>query len=109
MRVPAATIPGRGAHTNSGVGLAATRSDAFRTHWAIHNVRFHATAIKLFNHPVAGELSLSFNRMERSPLLSTVRAVAVIAWRGAGAVVGLDRDGDLSQLRHGEPRRGALL
>jgi hypothetical protein len=37
---------------------------AFRTHWAVHNVRFHATAIKLFNHPVVGELSLSFNRMD---------------------------------------------
>jgi MmyB-like transcription regulator ligand binding domain len=27
-------------------------------------VRFHATAVKLFNHPVVGELSLSFNRMD---------------------------------------------
>jgi transcriptional regulator with XRE-family HTH domain len=46
------------------VGELATRSDAFRTHWAVHNVRFHASAVKHFRHPVVGELSLSFNRLE---------------------------------------------
>jgi transcriptional regulator with XRE-family HTH domain len=46
------------------VGELATRSDAFRTHWAAHNVRFHASAAKLFNHPVVGELSLSFHRLD---------------------------------------------
>ncbi|HEY6395828.1 MAG TPA: helix-turn-helix transcriptional regulator, partial [Solirubrobacteraceae bacterium] len=46
------------------VGELATKSEAFRTHWAVHNVRFHATAVKLFNHPGVGELSLSFNRMD---------------------------------------------
>ena len=46
------------------VGELATRSDAFRTHWAVHNVRFHATAVKHFHHPVVGELSLSFNRLD---------------------------------------------
>jgi hypothetical protein len=46
------------------VGELATRSEAFRTHWAVHNVRFHASAVKHFNHPVVGELSLSFNRMD---------------------------------------------
>jgi len=46
------------------VGELATRSDAFRTHWAVHNVRFHATAVKHFHHPIVGELSLSFNRLD---------------------------------------------
>jgi transcriptional regulator with XRE-family HTH domain len=46
------------------VGELATQSEAFRTHWAAHNVRFHATAVKHFNHPVVGELSLSFNRLD---------------------------------------------
>jgi transcriptional regulator with XRE-family HTH domain len=46
------------------VGELATRSDAFRTHWAAHNVRFHASAVKHLNHPVVGELSLSFNRLD---------------------------------------------
>ena len=46
------------------VGELATQSEEFRTHWAAHNVRFHATAIKHFHHPVVGELSLSFNRLD---------------------------------------------
>jgi hypothetical protein len=46
------------------VGELATQSEAFRTHWAAHNVRFHATAAKHFHHPVVGELALSFNRLE---------------------------------------------
>ncbi|MDX6586875.1 MAG: hypothetical protein QOI31_1348 [Solirubrobacterales bacterium] len=46
------------------VGELATQSQEFRTHWAVHNVRFHTSAAKLFNHPVVGELSLSFNRLD---------------------------------------------
>src|ERR1044072_9073920 len=32
------------------VGELATRSDAFRVHWAAHNVRFHASAVKHLVH-----------------------------------------------------------
>ena len=46
------------------VGELATQSEAFRTRWAAHNVRFHNTGVKHFNHPVVGELSLSFNRLD---------------------------------------------
>src|SRR3954470_9194388 len=46
------------------VGELATQSEAFRTHWAAHNVRFHATAVKHFHHPAVGELSLNFNRLD---------------------------------------------
>jgi transcriptional regulator with XRE-family HTH domain len=46
------------------VGELATQSEAFRTRWATHNVRFHNTGVKHFNHPVVGELSLSFNRLD---------------------------------------------
>ena len=46
------------------VGELAMQSEAFRTHWAAHNVRFHATAVKHLAHPVVGELSLSFNRLD---------------------------------------------
>jgi len=46
------------------VGELATQSEAFRTRWAAHNVRFHNTGVKHFNHPVVGELSLSFNRVD---------------------------------------------
>jgi transcriptional regulator with XRE-family HTH domain len=46
------------------VGELATHSDAFRTRWAAHDVRFHNTGVKHFHHPVVGELSLSFNRLD---------------------------------------------
>ena len=46
------------------VGELATQSEPFRAHWAAHDVRFHATAVKHFHHPVVGELSLGFNRLD---------------------------------------------
>src|SRR4051795_8894131 len=46
------------------VGELATRSDDFRGLWAAHNVRLHARGVKRFNHPIAGELELSFARLE---------------------------------------------
>jgi transcriptional regulator with XRE-family HTH domain len=46
------------------VGELATQSEAFRTRWAAHNVRFHNTGVKHFNHPVVGELRLTFNRLD---------------------------------------------
>jgi transcriptional regulator with XRE-family HTH domain len=46
------------------VGELATRSDAFRSRWAAHNVRLHHTGTKRFHHPVVGELSVAFNAMD---------------------------------------------
>jgi hypothetical protein len=46
------------------VGELATHSDAFRTRWAAHDVRFHNTGVKHFHHPVVGELSVSLNRFD---------------------------------------------
>jgi transcriptional regulator with XRE-family HTH domain len=46
------------------VGELSTQSEAFRTRWATHNVRFHLNGIKNFHHPVVGELSLNFERMD---------------------------------------------
>jgi len=46
------------------VGELATQSEAFRTRWASHNVRFHNAGVKRFNHPVVGELDLNFNRLD---------------------------------------------
>src|SRR4051794_15919321 len=45
------------------VGELATRSDAFRTRWAAHDVRLHHTGAKRFRHPVVGDLSVAFNAM----------------------------------------------
>jgi transcriptional regulator with XRE-family HTH domain len=49
------------------VGELSTQSETFRTRWASHNVRFHDHGTKHFRHPVVGELSLNFERMELSP------------------------------------------
>ena len=46
------------------VGELATQSEAFRTRWAAHDVRFHNTGVKQFHHPVVGELSLTYNRLD---------------------------------------------
>jgi transcriptional regulator with XRE-family HTH domain len=46
------------------VGELATQSEAFRTRWAAHNVRFHNAGVKHLNHPVVGELYLTFNRLD---------------------------------------------
>jgi transcriptional regulator with XRE-family HTH domain len=46
------------------VGELSTRSEEFRGHWATHDVRLHNRGEKHFNHPVVGEMELSYNRFE---------------------------------------------
>jgi transcriptional regulator with XRE-family HTH domain len=46
------------------VGELSTKSEEFRGHWAAHNVRLHNKGVKHFNHPVVGELELSYDRLE---------------------------------------------
>jgi hypothetical protein len=46
------------------VGELATRSDAFGTRWAAHDVRHHHTGVKRFRHPVVGDLTVAFNATE---------------------------------------------
>jgi len=50
--------------TSDLVGELSTRSQEFRTRWAAHNVRFHSNGIKHFHHPVVGDITLNFNRLE---------------------------------------------
>ena len=46
------------------VGELSTRSELFRTLWATHDVRQHRTGIKVFHHPVVGDLTLAYESME---------------------------------------------
>jgi transcriptional regulator with XRE-family HTH domain len=48
------------------IGQLSTQSEAFRTKWAAHNVRFHDTGTKRLQHPVVGELELTYEAMELS-------------------------------------------
>jgi transcriptional regulator with XRE-family HTH domain len=41
-----------------------SQSEAFRTRWAAHDVRFHATGVKHLHHPAVGALILNFNRLD---------------------------------------------
>ena len=46
------------------IGELSTRSEAFRTWWAAHNVRFHRTGVKRLHHPVVGDLTLNFEALD---------------------------------------------
>jgi MmyB-like transcription regulator ligand binding domain len=43
------------------IGELSTRSHEFRGRWAAHDVRIHATGVKLLHHPVVGDLDLAFD------------------------------------------------
>lgn len=58
------------------VGELSTRSDAFRTLWASHNVREHRTGVKKLTHPVVGDLDLTFEALE----LTSERGLQLIAY-----------------------------
>ena len=46
------------------VGELSTRSQEFRTYWASHDVRFHLSGIKHFHHPIVGDITLNYERLE---------------------------------------------
>jgi transcriptional regulator with XRE-family HTH domain len=41
-------------------------SEAFRSLWAVHDVRFHNTSVKSFRHSVVGDLTLAYESMALS-------------------------------------------
>lgn len=45
------------------VGELATRSEAFRTRWAAHDVQRHTSGVKRMRHPEVGDLELGFDSM----------------------------------------------
>ena len=45
------------------IGELSTRSDAFRTRWAAHDVKLHRAGVKRFHHPVVGDLTLDFESL----------------------------------------------
>ena len=58
-------------HLSDLVGQLSTRSDDFRLRWAAHNVRIHSTGVKLFHHPVVGDLDLPYESLPLAPGSST--------------------------------------
>jgi len=45
------------------VGELSTRSETFRALWAAHDVRDHGAGTKRYNHPIVGELVLSYEEL----------------------------------------------
>jgi transcriptional regulator with XRE-family HTH domain len=45
------------------IGQLSTRSAAFRTRWAKNDVRAHNAGVKVFAHPVVGELALPYENL----------------------------------------------
>lgn len=45
------------------IGQLSTRSQAFRTRWAAHDVKAHRAGAKVFRHPVIGEVTLPFENL----------------------------------------------
>jgi transcriptional regulator with XRE-family HTH domain len=64
------------------VGELSARSEAFRTRWAAHNVRFHRTGVKRLHHPIAGDLELTYEAMEL-PADAGLRLVTYTAESGS--------------------------
>jgi len=46
------------------VGLLSTRSDEFRVRWASHDVLVHRSGAKRFHHPLVGDLTLAYERLD---------------------------------------------
>jgi MmyB-like transcription regulator ligand binding domain len=63
------------------------KARSFRGLWGAHNVRLHTKGVKRFNHPIVGELELSFNpaRGRADPGLMIVAYTAEPGSRSAEA------------------------
>jgi len=46
------------------VGELSSRSQAFRTWWGAHHVRFHRTRVRRLHHPVVGDLTLTCEALD---------------------------------------------
>ena len=46
------------------IGLLSTRSEEFRVQWARHDVLVHRSGTKRFHHPLIGDLTLAYERLD---------------------------------------------
>jgi hypothetical protein len=94
------------------IGELASKSEAFRALWAAHSVRLGTKGVKRFNHPVVGELQLSFNRLDVSadPGLMIVAYTAELGSPCAEALgllaswAATDQDADRAAMGYPAPR-----
>jgi transcriptional regulator with XRE-family HTH domain len=75
------------------IGQLSTRSEEFRVHWARHDVRFHRSGTKRINHPLVGELTLAYERLE----LPADAGLAIVTYSAEPGSVSEDRLGELAR------------
>jgi transcriptional regulator with XRE-family HTH domain len=88
------------------VGELSTRSDAFRTWWAAHNVRYHQTGTKRLRHPVVGELELAYEVLDL-PADDGVTIATYSAEPGSRSAQALDLLASWAATPASEPAAGA--
>lgn len=71
------------------VGELATRGTEFRTWWGSHTVRTHSTGTKRINHPVVGEMTLSYQTLTLQNV-ANVRLATYLAEAGTPSADALD-------------------
>lgn len=71
------------------VGELATRSTEFRTWWGGHTVRTHNTGVKRINHPVVGDMTLSYETL-LLPSSSGIIVATYLAEPGSPSADALD-------------------
>ena len=86
----AATRASRAAQANpaTSIGELSTQSEEFAALWATHDVRLHRKTEKNFNHPVAGDLTLRYERLavDGDPALEIYAYIAEPGSRSAEAL-----------------------
>ncbi len=83
------------------IGLLSTRSEVFRVLWARHDVRFHRSGTKRFVHPLVGELTLTYERLE----LAADPGLAIVTY---SAEPGSPTEAALAELRRWASTRERL-
>jgi transcriptional regulator with XRE-family HTH domain len=83
------------------IGLLSTRSEAFRVHWARHDVRFHRSGTKRFHHPLVGDLTLTYESLE----LPADPGMHVVTYSAEPGTPSAER---LAELREWSSRRAQL-
>jgi transcriptional regulator with XRE-family HTH domain len=71
------------------VGELSTRSEEFRVRWAAHDVEYYRSGVQPFHHPVAGDLTLSYDALE-IPADPGLTIIAYTAETGSPARQALD-------------------
>jgi len=71
------------------VGELSTRSEQFRVRWAAHDVEYYRSGLQPFHHPVAGDLTLSYDALE-IPADPGLTIIAYTAEPGSPARQALD-------------------